>query len=159
MRILRLLRSAKGLQNLIMTMLLSFPSLINVVSLLVLVVFIYAVLGVVLFTFLAFGNNYTVDRNFVHMGNAFLVLFQCITGDGWSGLMMDAMITEDSGRCTNAAGDCGSPVALPYFVSFQVIACFIFLNLVIAVILDNFTSLGSQNPNLVTSSDINAFTE
>ena len=41
----------------------------------------------------------------------------------------------------------------------QVIACFVFLNLVIAVILDHFTSLGNQNPDLVTAADITAFSE
>ena len=41
----------------------------------------------------------------------------------------------------------------------QVIACFVFLNLIIAVILDNFTSLGHQNPDLVTAADVSAFTE
>ena len=79
---------------------LSFPSLVNVVSLLGLIVFIYAVLGVVLFTFIAHGEHYTDQRNFVTIGNAFLTLFQCITGDGWAGLMMDGMIDESSGLCT-----------------------------------------------------------
>ena len=71
--------------------------------------------------------------------------------------MMDAMITEETGKCVAAEGNCGTRSALPYFLSFQVIACFVMLNLVVAVILDNFTSLGSQNPELVTSSDIELF--
>ena len=159
LRILRLLKGAKGLKDLIMTMVLSFPSLVNVVSLLLLIVFIYAVLGVNLFTYLAFGAHYTDERNFVNIGNAFLVLFQCITGDGWAGLMMDGMMDEASGQCTIAEGNCGTPAALPYFLSFQIIACFIFLNLIVAVMLDNFTSLGSQNPDLVSAADIAHFTE
>ena len=111
---------AHRLKTLIMTLLFSLPALINVVSLLALVTFTYAVLGVVLFTYLGFGENYTPDRNFVHIGNAFLLLFQCITGDGWSGLMTDAMVTEESGLCSEAAGDCGTRAALPYFLTFQV---------------------------------------
>ena len=46
LRILRLLKGAKGVKNLLMTMVLSFPSLINVCSLLGLVLFMYSVLGV-----------------------------------------------------------------------------------------------------------------
>ena len=52
LRILRLLKGAKELRDIIVTMLLSFPSLLNVGSLLALVIFIYAVLGVNMFTFL-----------------------------------------------------------------------------------------------------------
>ena len=52
LRILRLLKGAKELRNLIITMVLSFPSLLNVGSLLTLVIFIYAVLGLNLFTFI-----------------------------------------------------------------------------------------------------------
>ena len=63
---------------------------------------------------------YTANRNFHDIGRAFLLLFQCITGDAWSGLMMEAMVTEESGLCTEAEGNCGTPVALPYFISFQV---------------------------------------
>ena len=54
LRVLRLLKGprAKGIRQLVMTLVLSFPSLVNVASLLALISFIYAVLGVVLFTFL-----------------------------------------------------------------------------------------------------------
>ena len=41
----------------------------------------------------------------------------------------------------------------------QVIACFVFLNLIVAVILDQFTALGSQNPDLVTAQDLAYFSE
>jgi hypothetical protein len=50
LRILRLLKGLKELRDLIMTMVLSFPSLVNVGSVLALVVFMFAVLGVNLFT-------------------------------------------------------------------------------------------------------------
>ena len=90
LRILRLLKGAKELRDLIVTMVLSFPSLLNVGSLLALIIFIYAVLGVNLFTFVAHGdpmpsrrgiNGSATSRRF---GNACLLLFQCLTGDGWS---------------------------------------------------------------------------
>jgi hypothetical protein len=33
--------------------------------------------------------------------------------------MMDGMITEETGKCVEAEGNCGTSAALPYFVSFQ----------------------------------------
>ena len=52
----------------------------------------------------------------------------------------------------------GSWVAIPYFISFQVIGSFVFLNLVVAVILENY-SVGHDNPNLVSPQDLEQFKE
>eukprot|EP00966_Prymnesium_polylepis_P265470 6132766-Prymnesium_polylepis.1 len=40
-----------------------------------------------------------------------------------AGLMHDAMVSEalEPGRCDEAAGTCGTWVAIPYHVSFQII--------------------------------------
>ena len=159
LRILRLLKGAKELRNLILTMILSFPSLLNVCSILALVVFMYAVLGVNLYTWVVRKDNITPDRNFETLGHGMLLLFQCLTGDGWSGVMTDLTVDEDSGICTHAAGNCGSPSAVPFFVSFQVIGSFVFLNLVIAVILENFSSLGETRSDLVSAANIAEFQE
>ena len=45
-----------------------------------LIVFIYAVLGVVLFTYLGHEHSYhyTDSRNFNHIGNAFMLLFKVL---------------------------------------------------------------------------------
>merc|ERR1719498_2217698 len=114
-----------------------------------------------LFTYVQHGEDLSEDRNFETFGNACLLLFQCLTGDGWSAIMDDAMISEERG-CDPAPedgspSDCGSPLALPYFISFTVIGSFVMLNLVVAVILENFTSLGNVNPDLVSPDDITDF--
>lgn len=157
LRILRLLKGAKELRNLLVTMVLSFPSLINVGSLLAVVTFIYSVLGVHLFTFLVPQENINEVRNFETLSSGALLLFQSLTGDAWSAIMGDAMVDASSGKCSEEAGNCGSPAALPYFVSFQVVGVFVFLNLIVAIILENFSALGSQNPDVVSAADIETF--
>ena len=107
LRILRLLKGAKGVRDLLMTLVLSFPALVNVFGLLALCMFIYSILGVQLFTFVMRGDNLTDDRNFDTFGQAALLLFQVITGDGWSGLMEDCMVDQARG-CDPAEGNCGS---------------------------------------------------
>ena len=87
LRILRLLKGLKGLRDLIITMVLSFPSLLNVGSLLALIVFVYAILGMHLFSFLATGENIDDVRNFHDLSSSSLLLLQVLTGDAWSGLM------------------------------------------------------------------------
>ena len=159
LRIIRLLKNAKELRNLIMTMIYSFPSLVNVCAVLALIVFMYSVLGVDLFTFIAHQENIDDWRNFETLTNAALLLFQCLTNDAWSGLMADAMVEAHTGACSVDEGTCGSWIAIPYFISFQVLGSFVFLNLVVAIILENFTSLGSENPKLASSADVEAFKE
>jgi uncharacterized protein YjbI with pentapeptide repeats len=165
LRILRLLRGARELRDLVMTMVLSVPALINVSSLLALVVFMYAVLGVFLFTFLAPQQNINEERNFVDLRSTSLLLFQVLTGDAWSGLMTDAMLDEASGLCEparsagNGYGTCGGTVSIPYFISFMFLGSFVFLNLIVAVILENFSTLSSQRADLVAPGDIDNFKE
>jgi hypothetical protein len=166
LRILRLLKGAKQLRDLIVTMVLSFPSLLNVGSLLALIVFMFAVLGVNMFTFVAHGDplrgfhgGINAQRNFDGLGNALLVLLQCLTSDGWSSVMADAMQDEAGGACSDAAGDCGTLLAVPYFIAFQIVGSFLFLNLVVAVIIQNFESLYFVAPNLASASDLEIFAE
>ena len=114
-----------------------------------------------LFTYVMYsGGELSEDRNFETFGNAMLLLFQCLTGDGWSALMDDLLINEERGCDPSITPtDCGSPLATPFFISFTVIGSFVFLNLVVAVILENFTALGSIDPAQVSAGDISDFKE
>ena len=160
LRILRLLKNLKGLRDLLMTVVFALPALANVATLLGLVIFMYAVLGMNMFSFVMHGDALSTDRSFETFASACLTLFQCLTGDGWSEVMADCMVNEERGCDPEASpSDCGTPLALPYFISFMVVGSFVFLNIVIAVILDNFTALGNENPDLVSAADIADFTE
>ena len=125
------------------------PSLINVSLLLLLVIFIYSVLGVQLFTYLQRGDLFTEDRNFDDFGEALLVSFETLTGDGWSSMMFEARADTDH----------GGPYATACFFSYQLLCSNVILNLVVAVILENFTSIGGANEDLVAPQDIERFTK
>ena len=149
MRTLRLLQHAEDLKKLLVTIVVSLPSLINVSLLLLLVIFIYSVLGVQLFTYLQRGDLFTEDRNFDDFGEALLVSFETLTGDGWSSMMFEARADTDH----------GGPYATAYFFSYQLLCSNVILNLVVAVILENFTSIGGANEDLVAPQDIERFTK
>ena len=164
LRVLRLLKDKrfKGLKGLLMTLVLSAPALVNVVSLLGLLIFMYAVLGMQLFTYVIRGEMLTEDRNFESFGNALLLLFQALTGDDWAAMMNACSASPVETECVAAQdgqpSSCGSRIAaVPFFVSFQFLGSFVFLNLIVAVILENFTSLGNVNPDLVSPEDIATF--
>ena len=165
LRVLKLLRRAQELKNLLATLVLSLPTLLNVFSLIALLNFIYALIGVELFSFAAHGEHIDAQRNFESFGSSMLLIFECLTNDGWSGAMIDLVLDDESGAC-RAAGHgqrCGSWFATPFFISLQILGPFVFLNLVVAVILEHFSSLGGQGtsttrvPGLVTAHDIERF--
>ena len=101
-------------------------------------------LGVQLFTYVVHQHHLNADTNFDTLANAALLLFQCLTGDGWGVLMTETSVDPSSGKCSEAAGDCGSGLAMPYFVSFVIAGPFVFLNLVVAVMIESFTELGKE---------------
>jgi hypothetical protein len=81
------------LHRLITTIVLMLPSLLNVVSLMLLIFFIFSVFGVQLFATVQFGENLNAQANFRTFGNAMLTLVRCSTGEFWNGLMHDAAAT------------------------------------------------------------------
>jgi hypothetical protein len=77
LRVLRLLNTgiAAGLRDLLIKLLLSAPAITNVLSVLVLIMFIYAIFGINLFCFVKPGKP-NEFANFHSVPNAFLLLFQ-----------------------------------------------------------------------------------
>jgi len=91
-----------------------------------------------------------------------LLVFEMLSNDGWGALMAEAQLDAASGLCSQAAGNCGSWIALPYFLSFQILGPFVFLNVIVAVILEHFSSLdgtSSTVAGLVRAHDIERFQE
>lgn len=135
-RIFRLVRTSRGLQTMFKTLLFSFPQLLNVGAVLLLVFFIYAVVGMNLFADIKRGEFLNDDANFGSFFTTMVTLFRMSTGESYNGLMHDCMIEEP--YC-DPDTNCGFPGFAPiYFISFYVLSAFILLNLLIAIILDNF---------------------
>lgn len=162
LRLLRLFKNSKGLQNLIMTIIISVPALLNVIALLLLVCFIYSVLAVNIFTFVMKpGGQLDDERNFDSVASAALVLFQVLTNDQWSVIMNDLMIGTDQGCHPDAnPTDCGSSFSpVLFFFTFKLVCQFVLLNIVVAVVLDNFSELREWNPKLCSEHDIQDYTD
>jgi hypothetical protein len=161
-RMLRLIKGFATLKAILVTLIKSVPSLGNVGLLLFLLLFIYSVLGVQCFYQVAEGDFVNRHANFKTFGIAFLTLFRCSTGESWNGLMHDCGATEDNptfyGRCSNADGNCGNPeMSAFFFLSFAFAAAFIALNLVIGVILENFSNNTEDTQRLVGQEAIDQF--
>ncbi|KAG2432071.1 hypothetical protein HXX76_008998 [Chlamydomonas incerta] len=93
LRLFRLIPRFKGLRTLLTTLWWSLPALINVGSVLFLLLFVYAIIGMNLFGMIREDNagelgQYVSFRNFPL---AFLTLFRLMTGENWNGVMEDCM--------------------------------------------------------------------
>ena len=75
-RIFRLIKKAKFLRVIFNTIIFTIPSLANVGALMMLLLFIFAILGVYLFSTVKLQNNLIQDANFQSFGIAFLTLIR-----------------------------------------------------------------------------------
>ena len=73
--------------------------------------------------------------------------------------MLDTRNSPERGRCdpSRKQTDCGSPAAFAYFISYQLIANLVLVNLIVAIILQNFSMLSDINPTFASKADIDEF--
>ena len=64
----------------------------NVGSLLLLVCFIYTVLGVNMFAEIKLNDNYNYHANFMSFGRGFLLLIRASTGEAWDLIMKEVAL-------------------------------------------------------------------
>ncbi|XP_041983604.1 muscle calcium channel subunit alpha-1-like isoform X3 [Aricia agestis] len=151
MRLVKLLSRGEGIRTLLWTFIKSFQALPYVALLILMLFFIYAVVGMQVFGKIAIDDDTPITRNnhFQTFPQAILVLFRSATGEAWQDIMMgvapepevkcDNNYTEEDGQ--KPEGSCGSVLAFPYFISFYVLCSFLIINLFVAVIMDNFDYL------------------
>lgn len=153
LRAVRLAELSSRLGNLINTVLFSLGALYNIGFLLLVIVFVYSVMGMNLFPDVEFGEFINDDNNNFHSFlSSFLLLFRCATGENWNGIMREAAIQEPFCSSTSTANTCGSPSqSYLYFISFELICAFLLLNMVVAVVFKNFeqefSSANNQSNN------------
>uniref|UniRef100_A0A8C1IK48 Voltage-dependent L-type calcium channel subunit alpha-1C n=1 Tax=Cyprinus carpio TaxID=7962 RepID=A0A8C1IK48_CYPCA len=143
MRLVKLLSRGEGIRTLLWTFIKSFQALPYVALLIVMLFFIYAVIGMQMFGKIALRDNSQINRNnnFQTFPQAVLLLFRCATGEAWQEIMLACSPNrpcEKGSEVSHNSEDCGSHFAIIYFV---ISNCVIIINLFVAVIMDNFDYL------------------
>lgn len=116
LRILRLITAVPELRLIVATLIKSLPGLGNVILLISIVFYIYAIAGYHMFH----------DHDPFHWGSlgvSLITLFRVLTLEDWTDVMYSAMELY--------------PWAWIFFISFVVVAAFIVINLFIAVVINN----------------------
>ncbi|XP_030837792.1 sodium leak channel non-selective protein isoform X1 [Strongylocentrotus purpuratus] len=150
------------LKMLMMTIVVSCgKSFFIIVGLFLLITF-YAFLGVVLFGKVKYGEHLGRHANFENAPNAMATLFRIVTGEDWNKIMHDCMISEP--HCSKRGEnywetDCGNSIAsMVYFCSFYVLIAYIVINLLVGIIMENFSLFYSNEEDaLLSYADIKNF--
>jgi voltage-gated sodium channel len=119
LRVIRLVEAVPDLRVIVRGVLRSIAPLVGVGSLVVIIVYIYAMVGTVLF-----GDE--LAEQWGTVGAAMFTCFRILTLDNWDDIYFPA--AEVSG------------LALPYFLSFIMVATFVIMNIVIAVVVNSVES-------------------
>ncbi|XP_017324467.1 calcium channel, voltage-dependent, L type, alpha 1S subunit, b isoform X2 [Ictalurus punctatus] len=149
LRLIKLLNRSEGIRNLLWTFIKSFQGFPHIALIIVMLFFIYAVIGMQVFGKIALvdGNEINRNNNFQTFPQAILLLFRCVTGEGWPKVMLACMSGKlcdpksDHGSTPGEEYSCGTNFAVFYFLSFNMLCAFLIINLFVAIIMDNFDYL------------------
>ncbi|OYD07350.1 ion transporter [Paludifilum halophilum] len=131
LRVLRVLRAISilpALRRLVKTLMMTIPTLGNIMILLSIIFYIFAVTGTILFRDAA-------PQYFGSLHRSMLSLFQIVTLDSWASEIMWPIQEE-------------KPWAWIYFVAFVLVGTFIILNLLIGVIVNKVEKVAAEEEEL-----------
>ena len=89
MRVFRLVKASISIRLLIDTILNILPQITNIMGLMGILLFIYAALGLNLFSQVMFQDQLNEKNNFQNFGNAMILLMRCATGEDWNLIMYE----------------------------------------------------------------------
>eukprot|EP00756_Hemistasia_phaeocysticola_P059260 Hpha_TRINITY_DN35_c0_g1::TRINITY_DN35_c0_g1_i1::g.109993::m.109993/K04857/CACNA1S; voltage-dependent calcium channel L type alpha-1S len=161
-RIFKLMTASRGIKFLFRTLLVSLPEIFNITFLAFILLFVFMILGKEMFGQVRFQSELNRHANFRTSANGLWTIFRILTLDNWHLLMHDTEIQPP--YCTSVRdwkythnqadwdgpysdhNDCGRPaLSRVYFLGFFLLGVYVFLNLVIAVILDKFGHIYSED--------------
>lgn len=149
-RVLKLLKMAKGIRALLDTVMQALPQVGNLGLLFFLLFFIFAALGVELFGRLECSDENPCQglgehAHFANFGMAFLTLFRVATGDNWNGIMKDTLRDDCDDEADCVRNCCVSSIIAPiFFVIFVLMAQFVLVNVVVAVLMKHLEESHKQ---------------
>jgi len=149
LRLLKLVKSWKNLQELLSTIGNTLKDIRNFSVLLLVTLFTYTLLGMELFAYrMKFNENdeYDLDgesprRNFDSFLKAFASMFNILQGEDWHFIMFDGIRAKGY-------------FAMAFFVSLVLLGQIILLNLLLAVLLENFEEKRQKKNSMDKSSNI-----
>lgn len=138
----------------------SLPSLLSLLYTWFVVFLVYAIAMNQIFGLTKLGENGSNNLNFRTVMKTLLVLFKMSFGEGWNNIMRDYYLNAPYCTTDDGMNDCGNEIyAHILFMSWNIISMFIFLNLFVSLIVENFSYVHlSDGPfSLISREEIRKF--
>ena len=161
-RIIKIIRLTKSFgKRLINAMVYAIPQMKNIFLLLILLMFIYAILGINMFSTMMYRDTYNDQNNFRDLFNAFVLLIRWSTGEDWQKVMYELASTSPYQNIewvnnqsyedmqNNGTIGWGNGFAYIYFTSFFIIVSMIVMNLSIGVFVDAYEAAKKDENSLI----------
>ncbi|XP_035207488.1 sodium channel protein 1 brain-like isoform X2 [Stegodyphus dumicola] len=157
LRLLRLTESLTDLRHLLYSMIASVPALLNISLLLLLIIFIYAIIGMSLFANVEYHGAIGPKINFETALNSMLLLFRLTTSEGWEDILQ--FISTEKMHCNpSLSNNCELMTAATMFMmSFLFLTNIILVNIFIAVILDNYKEVVAETKSIINEDNLIGF--
>ena len=147
-----------GIEQILQVFTHSLPSLGYIAVLLLLILFIFAVLGMNFFGKIAHNGCIGARSNFEHVPIGMLTLFGVGTKDRVACTMAATMVQEP--QCSEAEGTCGNTIVSKlYFVVFSFAIMFTTIEMFVNVILQRFEAINTAAGLPVTIAHMEAFAQ
>ncbi|XP_047127519.1 sodium leak channel NALCN [Hydra vulgaris] len=165
LRFLSFSGKSNDLRMLMLTVVMSLTKCFFTIGVMLMIMACYAFVGVILFGNIKHGLALNNQANFETSYNAMLLLFRMTTGEDWNRVMRDATLSWPYCKLNDKEdykfSSCGNTTAAYFFFhSFYFIINYIFLNLFIAVVIENFSIFYSTDDDpIMSQQDIRNFQE
>ncbi|CAG0907530.1 unnamed protein product, partial [Cyprideis torosa] len=149
------------LKMLMLTVVVSFFKSFFIIMGLFVLILTYGLIGNILFGTVRHMEAIHRNANFATTSNGITMLFRIVTGEDWNKIMHNCMVQVP--YCTRGKNywesDCGHFTwTLAFFCSFYVMITYIVLNLLVAIIMENFSLFySSEEDALLSYADIRNF--
>jgi len=133
-----------------------------------LLLFIYAALGINVFSGVIFQDFNNEKNNFQSLGTSIVFLFRCSTGEDWNKIMHELSngptqveCIEDQDYETISRNNftvlgCGTQFSYIYFLSFTIIIAWLIMNLSVAAVIEGLENAKQQNSGAIAGDDVQA---
>lgn len=147
LRIVQLTRSIRAvdeLRMLVAVLLKSIRSLSYIAVLFLLIMYIYAVVGVTLFKNREYAKSEHLQLTtsnpdpYGDVGEAFFTLFRIMTGEDWTDLRYNLLNNEYTNKDGSTTPNVSNTVVTIFHVSWMITAAYLLMNLVVGAIVNNF---------------------
>ncbi|GAA6027992.1 hypothetical protein JCM8097_001819 [Rhodosporidiobolus ruineniae] len=139
--VLKLAQRNDSLNQLFKTAAASLPAILNIFALWLVLFLVYAIFYIELFGLTRWRSSSTHNSNYYTFFNALVLLALQSTGEGWNAYMHE--YTVEWPHCTNSQSylfsDCGSaPGAYALFITWNILSMYLFVNLLLGAVIENF---------------------